>query len=495
MSSRTRMREAQSEARLLSIAQLLLLVSFALITSHPAFGQITNFKHIVYIVQENRTPDNLFQGLCYPPIGRTTACSTTPGTNQYDIQTANWLDKTSSNGVTQPIPTTLTGTFDMSHAHSGFLSLCDFNSATGVCRMDGQAGNHCDPNCPIAKAQFEYVDYTSGILNPYLTMATQYGWANYMFQTNQGPSFAAHHFIFGGTSAPTSADDALGIFAAENAQPSESASGCIATTSTTVAIINSSGVEFEYLYPCLEHTTLPDILPAGLTWRYYSAGAGYIGNAPTGIAHICQSNEEGGHCLGSEWLDNDINNPAQVLTDIANCNLASISWVTPTTENSDHARGNDGGGPAWVASIVNAIGNSTACDNNTGYWDNTVIFLTWDDWGGWYDHEPPPVPAAPQNGYQYGFRVPLVVISAYTPVRYIDNTRFYDFGSFLRFAEHNFGLTEGALTYADARSTTDLTKFFNLKHTPRAFQTIAAPEDAQFFINDTRPRTDPDDDN
>jgi phospholipase C len=64
--------------------------------------------------------------------------------------------------------------------------------------------------------QFRYVDHSSGILNPYLDLATQYGWANYMFQTNQGPSFPAHQFIFGGTSAPSAADDAAGIFAAEN---------------------------------------------------------------------------------------------------------------------------------------------------------------------------------------------------------------------------------------------------------------------------------------
>jgi hypothetical protein len=70
-------------------------------------------------------------------------------------------------------------------------------------------------------------------------------------------------------------------------------------------------------------------------------------------------------------------------------------------------------------------------------------------WGGWYDHEPPVILAKPQGDYQYGFRVPLLVVSAYTPAGYINNVR-HDFGSILRFIEFNFGITQGALNFADA---------------------------------------------
>jgi phospholipase C len=144
-----------------------------------------------------------------------------------------------------------------------------------------------------------------------------------------------------------------------------------------------------------------------------------------------------------------------------------------------------------VASIVNAIGGSSNCDNNTGYWGNTAILITWDDWGGWYDHEPPRILPAPQGGYQYGFRVPLLVVSAYTPAGYIDNAR-HDFGSILRFIEHNFGIQEGALNFADARASDNLTGFFRLNGAKRPFQTIHAPLDATFFLNDKRPVTAPD---
>jgi phospholipase C len=153
---------------------------------------------------------------------------------------------------------------------------------------------------------------------------------------------------------------------------------------------------------------------------------------------------------------------------------------------------NDGGGPSWVAAIVNAIGNSSACDSSAGYWKNTAIFVVWDDWGGWYDHEPPTVLPQPQGVYQYGFRVPLVVISAYTPEGYIDNQR-RDFGSILRFVQHNFGITEGSLNFADARANGDLTSFFQLAQPPRKYRAINAPKSANFFMHDRRKATDPDD--
>lgn len=85
------------------------------------------------------------------------------------------------------------------------------------------------------------------------------------------------------------------------------------------------------------------------------------------------------------------------------------------------------------------------------------------------------------------------MVSAYTLRGYIDNLR-YDFGSIQRFIEQNFGLSEGILSFADARAANDLTRFFNLNDAQRAFHLISSPRDAGFFINDKRPPTDPDDD-
>ena len=468
----------------------LLLAWLGTIAGH---AQISGFQHVVVIFQENRTPDNLFQGLCSPPYGSSASCSANPAaaSSQYNIQTKNWLDKNSPTGATQPGLVPLANKYDLSHAHSAFVKMCDPDPATGVCKMDGAGNIPCSGTCP-AKPQFRYVDNSTGTVNPYLDLATQYGWANYMFQTNQGPSFPAHQFIFGGTSAPSAADDAAGIFASENMSGAGKIAGCAAPAGTTVQLIDPSG-ENRKIYPCFEHSTMPDLLPSAFTWKYYTPGAGSIWTAPNAIQHICQSSGMGGDCTGQDWTNNVDLTPAGVLKDIAACRLRSVSWVIPSGHNSDHAGGNDGGGPSWVASIVNAIGNSKVCDSNSGYWDNTAIFITWDDWGGWYDHEAPVVLAQPQGDYQYGFRVPLVVVSAYTPKAYVNNRR-HDFGSILRFLEHNFGIVEGKLNFADARAENDLTAFFDLARPPRPFQTISAPRNAAFFLHDKRKATDPDDD-
>jgi phospholipase C len=454
-----------------------------------AGAQIANFKHVVVIFQENRTPDNLFQGLCVAPFGSSATCSTTPSSSQYNIQTRDWLDRHSATGVTQPTQVLLGNNYDLSHAHSAFVAQCDKDPITGACKMDGSGDVVCSGACPD-KPQFRYV--ASRPVTPYLQLATEYGWANYMFQTNQGPSFPAHQFIFGGTSAPSAADDAAGIFASENMSGTGSVAGCTAAASTTVQLIGPTG-ETTKVYPCFEHSTMPDLLGGGTTWRYYTPGAGSIWTAPNAIQHICQSTGPGGQCVGSAWSANVDLKPVDVLNDIAACKLRSVSWVIPTGANSDHASSNDGGGPSWVAAIVNAIGSSSKCDNNGGYWDDTAIVISWDDWGGWYDHERPTIQAQPMGDYQYGFRVPLLFVSAYTPAGYINNQR-HGFGSVLRFVEHNFGIQEGALGFADSRAVNDLSGFYDLTQTPRRFRTIGAPRSRSFFLNDNRPATDPDDD-
>ena len=480
----------------------LLLVWLATVAAFAQTLPTQNFQHIIVIVQENRTPDNLFQGLCVLPYGDKNSCSATnPTATQYNIQTKDWKGE---NKTIQPQPVPMSVCYDLGHGHNDFLAMCHMSN--GVCLMDGAEHVECRPGAGVVCApnpQFKYV--RSSDVKPYLEIATQYGWANYMFQTNQGPSFPAHQFIFGGTSAPTPQDDLKGIFASENmggtgnTGGTQKAAGCVAAPGTTVKLIqppaagsppDTPGDESATTIPCFEHKTMADLLPPGVSWKYYAPNANWIWTAPNAIQHICQPS--GGQCTGPAWTKNVDIPSAHVLQDIADCKLRSVSWVIPTGHNSDHAAMSDGGGPSWVASIVNAIGASTGCDGKTGYWNNTAIFVTWDDWGGWYDHEPPTILPSVQGYYQYGFRVPLIAISAYTPKGHIDNVR-HDFGSILRFIQHNFGIAEGSLKFADARATSDLTGFFNLKAQPRAFNPIAAAKNADFFLHDKRPATDPDD--
>jgi phospholipase C len=478
------------------LAFALPLLCMGLVTG-TAQAQILSFKHIVVVVQENRTPDNLFQGLCAAPYG---GCAVPPtATALYDIQTSNWSTK---NGTIQPLPVPLANSYDLVHSHNAFIVMCDIVIGNPpVCKMDGAASIPCTPNpgttCP-ANPQFMFVDNSTGVLNPYLTLATQYGWANYMFQTNQGPSFPAHQFLFGGTSAPSQLDDANGIFASSD-MANGTIAGCIATLNTVVELVSPnpnpppSGVQNSSIFPCFEHQTMADLVT---DWMYYSSGESSLFTAPNAIKHICEP--LGGKCTG--WGTHVVATaPTQVLTDLRNCNFHDLTWITPSGLYSDLAGRNDGGGPSWVAAIVNAIGNSACTDTvnhqTLNYWQDTAIFITWDDWGGWYDHEPPTILAGVQGDFQYGFRVPLIVVSAYTNQGYVDNSR-YDFGSILRFIEQNFstlGLREGELGFADYRATTDLTAFFHLNQTPRKFTTVPSPKDADFFIHDPRPMEPPDD--
>jgi phospholipase C len=300
--------------------------------------------------------------------------------------------------------------------------------------------------------------------------------------------------LFGGTSAPSASDDAAGIFASENVLPVNGPSGCIAPQTSIVVLITPHGEIGPGIYPCFEHQTLTDLLESsGVSWKYYATGAVGITNAPNAINHICQPNKPySGTCKGPDWVNNVVLKDSQILTDISACKLAGVSWVIPTGPESDHPRSNTGLGPSWVASIINAVGNNPKCSTGESYWDDTAILVTWDDWGGWYDHEPPTFLPQPQGDYQYGFRVPFLFVSAYTPVAYVDNNR-YDFGSILRFIEENFGIAEGALAFADARATSDLTTFFKLAMAPRVFTTIPAPFDAHYFVNNKTPPTEPDD--
>lgn len=448
----------------------------------PVSAQTTSFQHIVVVVQENRTPDNLFYALCAIPE----LCSTAPSAVQYNIQTRDWLDKSAPGGVITPLTVQLANDYDLNHAHIAFQQQCHL-SATKACSMDGGAAVACSGTCPT-QPSFRYVDNSTGILDPYLDLVKQYGWANYMFQTNQGPSFPAHQFIFGGTSAPTAADDAAGIFADSNVDSEVAVAGCIASAGATVALVSTVKLADGYIYPCFQHDTMPDVLPPSVSWRYYASAAGSIWTAPNAIQHICEpSAPSGGECEGQKWKENVDLISADVLKDISNCTLRNLSWVTPSGQNSDHADVNTGGGPDWVASIVNAIGEST-CKNADGtrYWDSTAILITWDDWGGWYDHVAPKL----LNSYEYGFRVPMIVISPYAKAAYASHVT-HDFGSILKFIESTYSLP--SLGYADAAAD-DLSDCFNFSQTPLAFSTVNAPLKADYFLNDRRPRTDPDDD-
>ncbi len=113
---------------------------------------------------------------------------------------------------------------------------------------------------------------------------------------------------------------------------------------------------------------------------------------------------------------------------LSNGYLANVTWITPVCVTSDHVNCGGNEGPSWVTSLVNAVGESQ-------FWDTTAVFVMWDDWGGLYDHVPPPY----EDYDGLGFRVPLIVISPYAKKGYVSHVQ-YEHGSILKFAEDQFGL-------------------------------------------------------
>src|ERR1700722_17366963 len=460
----------------------------------------TPIQHVVVIFQENRSPDNLFQDPVLIKAGANIVQSGTKSLGQTIPLT--------------PVPLGCTpgscDTYNPDHSHdSAFLAMCDLSPQTKQCKMDGanKINAFCekagDTSCLKGKApgtySFAYVQQTD--VAPYFQLAESYTFADMMFQSNQGPSFPAHQYLISGSSATAPpgmpgdnlllAENPNGITTGESATDT----GCTAPAAETVPIIDpATGIESPS-YPCFDRPTLTDLLNAkGISWKYYAPSAGSIWTAPNAISHMCGPAHSTA-CTAADWTNNVVlastTNPAPVLTDISRNQLPAVSWVIPSGRASDHPVTNDGSGPSWVASIVNAIGNSP-------YWANTAIIITWDDWGGWYDHVMPPA-SLMLNQYEIGFRVPMIVVSPFAKPKAISHT-VYDFGSILKFIENTYALgniAPGAtLPYADQfPGTGDLSDCFNFSQAPLTFQSIKRVKyDAAHFLNEKRPPTDPDDD-
>jgi phospholipase C len=391
--------------------------------------------HVVIIIQENRTPDNLFAGAGIPGA---------------DIQNYGF---TSQHARVQLQPVSLTAPYDIDHSHDkAWVSAYDNGNMDGFDRE--LVSPRPSPTSSIPpNPQYGYVPQSEDA--PYYQMARQYTFGDRMFQTNEGPSFSAHQYLLAGTSVVATGSS---LYAAENPDYATNTLNCDGSPSSSVLLIDiTSGAEGARQQPCFDHPTLFDLLDAkSVSYTYYTSVRGGLWNAPDAVRRIR---------LGSDWTHVVMPNTA-ILDDVSRGTLPNVSWVIPTAAASDHAAATDGSGPSWVASVVNAIGNSQ-------YWNSTVIFILWDDWGGWYDH------VAPErfNTYELGFRVPLIVISPYAKRGYVSHAQ-HEFGSILRYTEELFGLP--SLGYTDARAD-DLGDCFDYTQSPSKFQPFVARYSAPYF--------------
>jgi len=420
-------------------------------------------------MQENRSFDNLFYGF---PGANTVTSGAGRGKKTYPLQ-----------------PVNLTWKFDLRHDHPQFLEDYDSGKVDGFNQqINGyKSGSGCTdpinhPRCwtfwqgkSLRKMAYSYVIQSQ--IQPYWTMAQEYTLGDNTFASNNGPSFPSHQYLIAAQSG-----HAVEV---PNGQPW----GCDAPPSVTVDLLQygsatppvfppATGHEVPGPYPCFTYSTIANLLDtAGITWRYYAAGPTDPGANLLSAFDAIQAVRNGPDWQNVKWPD------TAILTDITNGNLAQVSWVTPTGPKSDHSGPDSGSkGPAWVASIVNAIGQSK-------YWNTTAIIIMWDEWGGWYDHVVPPQYPDPATGaYEgLGFRVPLIVVSPYAKVGYVSHTQ-HEIASSVHFIEQTFGLPSLGLADARADAFADI---FNFSQNLRPFRPIPTRFDARYFL--THPSNEPGD--
>jgi phospholipase C len=395
-------------------------------------------EHVVIVVQENRSFDNLFQG--YP--GADTVSS----------------GKTESGKTIALKSVSLATQYDIDHSATAMFAACD---GTGklpgtYCKMDG-----FDQEQLLGGPRHgQYVYVPHGETKPYFDMAREWVLADRMFQSQLDESFVSHQYIIA-----AQAQSSVNL-------PFLPEWGCEGGKKNFVPTIRKDRSFGNPQRACFDYTTLGDELDnANLSWRFYTSKiydpADGVWSGYQAVRHIR---------YGPDWKKDVITPQKRFLRDVAGGTLANVTWITPTCEESDHVNCGGGFGPSWVTAVVNAVGNSS-------FWDTTAIFVMWDDWGGLYDHVPPP--HLDDDGL--GFRVPLLVISPYAKKGYVSHVR-YEHGSILKFAEDAFGL--GRLAASDARANSPAGDCFDFTQPPRKFVPIHASKGSAFFLNrsdDLRP--------
>jgi phospholipase C len=409
-------------------------------TGHAPIGKY--IKHIVIIVQENRSFSNFFAGY--------------PGAEDAPLYGYQYDPATGQRATVALKPTT----FEVPDiTHSFEAAVQDYRGGN----MDG-----------FPSQAYYYVGRP--LVKPYWTMAAQYVLADHMYPQEFGPSFTAHISLVAATTNLTS--DAGPNPRAEVDLPSgawrcDAVPGTVSSIITPNAdrlaqdsIVHSGGGPF----PCFnQFNSIANVLDAAkVSWKWYNAPLGpTLRFNPFDVIRYVE--------YGPDKRRNIIEPQQQIISDARFGLLPAVSWVTPDWHDSDHTGNHSDTGPSWVAAVVNAIGQSPE-------WNSTAIFVTWDDWGGWYDASVPP-----QKDFTgLGLRVPFLVISPYAKKGYVSHTQ-YEFSSTLKFIESTFNLPvigPPSFGYTDTRAANILDPF-DFTQKPRPYVKIAARYPLSYFLNET----------
>ena len=289
---------------------------------------------------------------------------------------------------------------------------------------------------PAGTYPYRYVDPYD--IPEYWSIANQYVLGDHMFSTQSSDSFTAHQdLIAGGTPVGDKGDNVIDF-------PVPSSWGCdVSPPGTTTSLITSTG---KYLkgkgpFPCFQYSTIRDLLDAKyLSWLYFT------NTSKVGVWNPFEAIQAVRD--GPEWATNIVQPQSKIFDAISHGTLPAVAWVIPDALDSDHPGNHSDSGPSWVASVVNAVGESP-----TGRTRSSSSFGTT---GRGIRQRV----AAAADGQGLGFRVPMLLVSAYaketspSQLGYVSHTQ-YEFGSILKLIESNWNL--GTLGGMDQRANSLLT--------------------------------------
>ena len=384
-------------------------------------------KHVIVIMQENRSFDSYFgtfPGADGIPMknGVPTVCIPNPETHTCvrPFHDPNDVNLGGPHNVDSSVADVNGGKMDGFVAESLREPLGLLRGSGGLAGRKRVVGCKEHPLLPIC-ARPDLMGYHDDREIPnYWAYAKNFVLQDHMFAPAPGPSQGVHLYMVAGWSArclkppdPMSCISSLG--SPDNDVTDEGGTVPSYAFTDLTYLMHRAGVSWAYyIDPSSTFDCDDGFKPCGPT-QHQLAGTPEIWSPLPDFTTVHQD-----HQLGNVRLYNDF------FTRAANGTLPDVSWVVPNAANSEHPVGRVSAGQAWVTKVVNAVMHGPD-------WSSTAIFLSWDDWGGFYDHVKPPH----ADAYGYGIRVPAIVISPYARRGFIDH-QILSSDAYLKFIEDRF---------------------------------------------------------
>jgi phospholipase C len=345
--------------------------------------------HVIVIVKENHTFDNYFGS--FPGA---------EGTSTYRLSDGG-------TGACGRAPQNLLR--DLDHGHGDGAGLTDWNDG-------GMNGWDRVPRTSVNGDNLAYAQYLEEDIPNYWAYARTFTLGDHFFSEMIGPSFPGHTILLAAQAA----------WALDNPDITSPYWGCDQPAFTRVTVENQTTCRQERVFPCFDIPSLPDVLPRGVTWKFYGSNF-YLLPEVWSMFDAVRSIRS-----GPGWAN--VVHASQFDKDIDNHELPNVSWLVSQDLADEHPRvGSPCLGENWTVEKINKLMQSE-------YWQSTAILFTMDDFGGWYDHLPPPrqYGCDPRRPYGLGFRLPLILISPYAKPHFVFR-EVAEHASILRFIEKIFG--------------------------------------------------------